>query len=139
MQAVKQVVMWLTEIASEAILLGCFPGALVSRQNGVLNGVIGSVLAVPVLLFLHFYYLTRALAVAVRIIRPSLYPLTAATLFVIHMHVVFVRLKSNMTSMGKAKELPFVAGGACIVFACAFGGNRLLRKRAEASSEQSDL
>jgi hypothetical protein len=138
MQTVKRVVVWLAEIAAEALLLGCLLGALVSNEIGLLYGVIGSVLAVPVVLFLHWYYLTRALAVVVRSIRPQLYPLIAATLFVIHMHVVFVRLKPDMSSLGKAKELPFLAGGACIVFACAFGGNWLLRKWTQARSNGPD-
>src|SRR5207237_6763411 len=124
---VKRIVVWLMEVAAEALLLGCLLGALVASQIGLLYGVIASVLAVPVLLFLHWYYLTRALAAAVRSIRPKLYPLIAATLFVIHMHVVFVRLKPDMSFLGKAKELPFLAGGACVVFACAYGGNWLLR------------
>ena len=124
---------------AEALLLGCLLGALVSSQIGLLYGAIGSVLAVPVVLFLHWYYLTRALAAVVRNIRPQLYPLIAATLFVIHMQVAFVRLKPDMSSLGKAKELPFLAGGAGIVFACAIGGNWLLRKWINAGVQRPGL
>ena len=85
------------------LLLGCLLGTLVASQIGLLYGVIGSVLAVPVVLFLHWYYLTRALAAVVRSIKPLPYPLIAAILFVIHMHVVFVRLKPDMSSLGKVK------------------------------------
>ena len=134
MRRVKHVVVWLTEVVAEALLLGCLLGALVSSQIGLRYSVIGSVLAIPVVLFLHWYYLSRALTAVVRSSRPQLYPLIAATLFVIHMHVVFLRLRPNMSSLGKAKELPFVAGGACIVFACALGGNWLLRKWTQTGS-----
>jgi hypothetical protein len=134
MQTVKQIVVWLTEIVAEVLLLGCLLGTLVASQIGLLYGVIGSVLAVPVVLFLHWYYLTRALAAVVRSIKPLPYPLIAAILFVIHMHVVFVRLKPDMSSLGKVKEFPFIAGGACIVFACALAGNCLLRKWSQTSS-----
>jgi hypothetical protein len=121
-------VVWLAEILAEALLLGSLLGALVSSQTGVVYGVIGSVLAVPVVLFLNWYYLTRLLAAVIRSVQPQLYPMIAATVFVIHVHVAFVRLKPNMSVLGKTTELPFLAGGACIVFACAFVGNCLLWK-----------
>lgn len=37
-------------------------------------------------------------------------------------------------SSGRAAELPFLVGGACVAFACAFGGNWLLRKWSQSSS-----
>jgi hypothetical protein len=40
----------------------------------------------------------------------------------------------DLSSSGRAAELPFVAGGACIAFACALGGNWLLRKWGQTSS-----
>ena len=136
----KRIVVWLTEIVAESLLLGCLLGALVSTQTGLLYGMIGSVLAIPVVLFLHWYYLTRALAAVAWSIRPQLYPLIAATLFVIHMLVIFLRLNPDMSSLGKARELPFVACGACIVFACAFAGNSLLRKwSAQTSGKRTSL
>ena len=66
--------------------------------------------------------------------KPWLYPAIAATLFVIHTHIVFFRLKPDLSSSGRSAELPFLVGGACIVFACAFGGNWLLRKWSQSSS-----
>ena len=122
----RTIAVWLTEVITETLLLGCLLGALVSREIGLMYGVIGSVLAIPVVLFLHGYYLTRALAGLVRNVAARLYPVVAAALFVIHTHVAFLRLKPNMSGLGKAKELPFLAGGACVVLACAFAGNRLL-------------
>ena len=128
------------EVFAEGLLFGCLLGALVSSQIGLLYGVIGSALAVPVVLFLHGYYLTRVLAGVVwRSRRPWLYPVIAATLFVIHTHIVFVRLKPDMSYLGKTTEAPFLVGGACIVFACAFGGNWFLRKWVQAGSNRPDL
>ena len=137
MRTVKGIVVWLIEVVAEALLLGCLLGGLVSNQIGLLNGVLGSMLAVPVVLFLHWYYLTRAIAGTVRSIRPQLYPAIAAVLFVIHMHVAFVRLGPDMSELGKANELPFVAGGACIVFACALTGNWLLRRWSQTSNNET--
>jgi hypothetical protein len=128
---VKPILIWITEIVAEALLSGCFFGVLLSSQIGLLYGVMGGLIVLPWVLLLHWYYLTRALAAAVRSIRPQLYPGVAATLFVIHMHIAFVRLEPDMSSLGKAMELPLVAGGACIVFACALAGNWLLRKWAK--------
>ena len=120
---IKGIVVWLTEVVAEALLLSCLFGALLSSQVGLLYGVIGGMLVVPVVLFLNSYYLTRALAAAVRSMRPQLYPVIAAALFGIHMHVAFAGFTPGMNSKGKALELPLVAGGACIVFACALGGS----------------
>ena len=128
MSAIKRTAVLLVELAAEALLLGCLLGALVSNQISFRYGAIGSLLAVPVVLFLHGYYLTRVFfGVIWRSHTPWIYPALAATLFVAHMHFAFVRLKSDMSPMGRAIELPFLAGGACIVFACAFAGNWRLR------------
>lgn len=129
MRSLKRVVVGLIEILAEALLLGCLLGVLVSSEIGLLYGVIGSVLAVPVVLFLHWYYLSRVLVgIAWRSRYPWLYPAMAAAAFVAHMHFAVARSKSDLTPFAQAKELPFLVGGACIVFACALGGNWLLRK-----------
>jgi hypothetical protein len=112
----KRLAVWLLQVLSEALLFGCLLGALVSSQIGLLYGVIGSALAVPVVLFLHGYYLTRALAGLVwRSQKPWLYPAIAATLFVTHIHIAIVRSRSDLTPEARAMELPFLAGGASIV------------------------
>jgi len=78
---------------------------------------------------LHGYYLTTALAGVVwRSKKLWLYPAITATLFVIHTHIVFFRLKTDLSSSGRAAEPPFLVGGVCIVLACTFGGNWLLRQ-----------
>ena len=129
MRALKRIVVLIVEVLAEALLLGCLLGTLVSNQIGVLNGMIGSVLAVPVVLFLNGYYLTRALAgVAWVSQKPWLYPATAAAVFVAHIHFVVARSRSDLTLFAQETELPFLVGGACIVFVCAFAGNWCFRK-----------
>jgi hypothetical protein len=134
----KRAAVWIIEILVEALLLGCLLGVLVSSEIGLSYGVLGSVLALPVVLFLHGYYFTRLLAGVVWRSRGQwTYPAVAATLFVIHTHIVFVRLGPDMSTFGKAKELPFLLGGACIVFACALAGNWGLRKWTQSGGSTS--
>lgn len=129
MRAIKRVGVLSIELISEAVLLGCLLGILVAGQIGLVYGIVGSVLAVPVILFLHAYYLTRSLAgVILRIRTRWVYPTTVTALFVIHMSFALARSKSDLTPFARATELPFLTIGACIVFACAFAGDRLLSK-----------
>jgi hypothetical protein len=143
MRALKRVVVLSIELSAEALLLGCLLGVLVAGQIGLVYGVVGSALAVPVVLFLHGYYFTRALAgIALRIQKGWLYPAIAAALFVGHMYFALARAKRDLTPFAQATEVPFLAGGACIVFACAYGGDRLLRmwvRRGSGSSQQRHL
>jgi uncharacterized membrane-anchored protein len=133
---VKRIVVWLMEVLTEAFLLGTLLGALLFPNfTSLISGVWALAFAVGVVLFLHWYYLTRALfGVAWRSQRPWVYPAIAATLFVTHMHIAVVRSKSDLTPFAQATELPFLAGGACIVFACTFVGGWLLRKWTQAGS-----
>jgi hypothetical protein len=95
----------------------------------LLPGVWVGALAVGTVLFLHGYYLTTALfGVVWRSQRSWVYPAMAAILFVIHTHIAFVRGKPDTSAEFQAAEIPFLVGGACIVFACASAGNWCLRK-----------
>jgi hypothetical protein len=85
------------------------------------------ILALPVVLFLHWYYLTRALAAICRPFWPRLYPSIAAAAFLVHALIAFVRLKPDITPEAQAMGIPFIAVGTCIVYVCAFMGNRILR------------
>ena len=128
MRPVTRALVFLIELVAEILLLGVLMGFLVSSQLGLIDGTIGSVLALPVVLFLHGYYLTRALALSVwNRFSPLVYPFIAVTLFLLHTHLVFLRLKPGMSQFGAGTELPFLVAGACVVFACARGGNRLAR------------
>src|SRR5262245_35826461 len=98
MRSLKRIIVWLIEVLVEALLLGCLLGALVSSETGLLYGIVGSVLAVPVVLFLNGYYLTRALAgVAWRSRSRWVYPLLAAAVFLVHVSFVVTHSKGDFT------------------------------------------
>ena len=130
MRAVKRCVITMAEVAVEALLWGCFVGGILATGLETFwYGVVGSVLAIPVLLFLQGYYLTRILAgLLLRAGNRWLYPGINCTLFAIHMSILYLRLKPDMTALGNSAGPIFIIAGACIVFICASGGNRLLRK-----------
>jgi len=130
MRTLKRLTATLVEIAAEAILWGCLLGAMVADQTEPFwYGVLGSILALPVILFLHGYYLTRIVAgTMLRIGGQWLYPSIAASLFAVHMSVVYVRLEPDMSAFGKVLGPPFIAGGACIVLGCAIAGSWLSRR-----------
>jgi hypothetical protein len=129
----KRLAVWLLEALATTLLLGVLFGALSSPNLktfiSLLPGVWALAVGVGAILFLHGYYLTTALAGVIwRSQRLWLYPVIAATLLVIHTHIVFFRLGSDLSSSGRAAELPFLGGGVCIVLACTVGGNWLLRQ-----------
>src|ERR1700733_4493956 len=129
MLALKRLVVWLLESLVGAFLLGGLLGALsVPHFISLLRGVWAVALGVAAILFLHGYYLTTALfGVVWRSERWWLYPSIAATLFILHTHIVFFRLRSDLSSEGRASGVPFLAGGACIVLVCALVGGRVVR------------
>jgi len=135
-----RIIVLIAELSVEAFLLGILLGALVlPRFIHLIAGIWALALAVAVVLFLHGYYLTRAFFGAVwRSRTPWIYPALAATLFVAHMHFAFARLKPDMSPTGRATELPFLAGGSCIVFACALVGNCLLRRWTQAANKETE-
>ena len=129
----KRLAVWSLEALAASLLLGSLFGALsapdLSNFLSIVPGLWAVAFGVSAVLFLHGYYLTTALfGVVWRSQKPWRYPAIAATLFVIHTSFVFLRLKPDLSSSGRAAELPFVAGGACIVFGCATAGNWILRK-----------
>jgi len=117
------------EILVEGFLLGILLGALtVPNFISLLPGAWGWELAVGVILFLNGYYLTKALFGLVWKGQESwLYPGIAATLFVIHMYLFYVRAKPDISGLPRV-ILPFQVGGACIVFVCTLFSGWLLRK-----------
>ncbi len=124
MLILKRLGVWLLEALVGVFLLGGLFGALsspnLSTLISLLPGVWALAFGVGSILFLHGYYLTTALfGVVWRSQRSWLYPAIAATLFVTHAYIVFLRLKPDISSSGRAAEFPFLAGGACIVFSCA--------------------
>jgi hypothetical protein len=144
MRTLKQLIAWLLEVSAGAFLLGGLLGALSSPDFRsfitLLPGVWALAFGVSSILFIHGYYLTTALfGVVWRSQRLWVYPAIAATLFIVHTHIVFLRLKPDLSSSGRAAELPLVAGGACIVSACAYVGNWCLRKWLQVSRNRPSL
>jgi hypothetical protein len=133
----KRLAVWLFESLPEAFLLGGLLLALSLLGDGTLSlsnfvhllpGAWALAFGVASILFLHGYYLTTGLFGAVwRSGKVWVYPAIAATLFNIHTHIVFVRLKPDISAQGRATEVPFLVGGTCMVLGCRFVGGCLLR------------
>jgi hypothetical protein len=123
----KRVTVLTLELLIEAILLGSLMGVLISNSTGLQNGIIGSILSVPVILALHGYYISRVISVMVwsRITR-WFYPLLACFVFICHTWYAFWQMKSSLSPFAESKKTPFLIGGACIVFACAYIGTMAL-------------
>jgi hypothetical protein len=112
MSAVKRIASFLIELVAEALLLGVLLGAMASPRIGLLNGIIGSIMAVPVILGLHGYYVSRILAGIARTSKvKSLYPAIAASVFIAHVLIIIWRSKSDLSPATKAVSLPFLIGG----------------------------
>ena len=143
MVVLKRALVMLAELIPEAFLLGAVLAAWVWRVGGqrpwpadkpialgfvMVAAVYGFAVAV-ILGFLHAYYATRVvLGLFWRSTPVWVYPTIAVALFIIHVRVMFMRSAGDLTPDAKSLERPFEALGACIVFACAFIGNRVLRK-----------
>jgi hypothetical protein len=127
----KRLVLSLLEVSIEAVLLGfLFAVLLFPHLKRLLPGVLLiSPWIVVVILFLHGYYLSRVfMALLWRSIGPWAYPAIVAALLASHAHLAWLKAYSDLSSVARAVEMPFVLGGVCVVFACALPGNRLLQK-----------
>ncbi|WP_031496211.1 hypothetical protein [Bryobacter aggregatus] len=126
----RRIAVWAMEMLAEMILLGGLLSMLVypGFADKVL-GVLMATIAVALVLTLHWYYLSRAIwGLMIRLDGSYWYPSIAASIFVAHMYFAIERSRAELTGEARSMELPFLAGGACIVFACAMGSNRLLRR-----------
>jgi hypothetical protein len=86
-------------------------------------------LRLPSFCSFHGYYVTTAFfGVIWRSTKPLVYPTISLSLFVVHTHIVFMRMGPDFTPEGRAMELPFAMGGAGIVFLCAVFGSGILNK-----------
>jgi len=126
MDTLIRLLVWLLERSVELILLSVLLN-VISPAPGLDPGIWGLAFIIGLILCWHGYYLTTAFfGVVWRSATWWVYPGIIAALFVIHTHIIFVSLKHDFTPQGKAMELPIALLGACIVFACAFGGSRIL-------------
>jgi len=129
MRTLKRVIVILAELLVEALLLGTFFGAIVANQVGIQNGILGSVVAIPVILGLHGYYVFRPLAAFASVSDAKwLYPAVAGAVFIASVLFIALQAKTDLSAQARAVILPFLAGGACLVFACSFAGSQLFRK-----------
>jgi hypothetical protein len=138
MITLKRIVVWLVERLLEACILGGLfmylmiragadipRGTLATRGSEVL--IFG--LVVAVMLFVHGYYVTTAMCGVIwRSPKPWVYPMIMVALFAVHTHIIFLRGKPDFTPEVRAMELPFVGGGAFVVFACSRIGNEALKR-----------
>jgi len=134
----KRIVIWLLERLLEAYILGGLfmylilrAGADIPRGTLAIRGyevlIFGVVVAF--LLFVCGYYVTTAIfGVLWRGPNPWVYPAITVSLFAIHMHIIFLLGKPDITKEASAMEIPFVGGGAFVVFACSRIGNEALKR-----------
>ena len=125
-KALKRIATLLVELLAEALLLGSYLGLLLILPHGPLNGWLGTVIALPVLLALHGYYFSRVLAALAWLNKSKMsYFLLASAAFVAHASLMAANMWRDVTPLAKAVAAPFIIGGACIVFACSFAGDKL--------------
>lgn len=125
MLKLKRIAVLITELLAEVILWGCLVGIMLSDKIGALNGILGSMLTIPVILGIHGYYISRVLAtIALASKAKWLYPCLAATAFIAH--VLFAaQFKADLTSRAQSLILPFLVGGTLVVFVCSAVGNQI--------------
>jgi hypothetical protein len=127
MRIVKRIAIVLLELLVEALLLGSVFGALLSSKPSDLPyGILASILTVPAILTIHGYYISRLLATIALASRAKwLYPAVAALAFFAHVLFMISELEpGEVTPRAQAMTVPFLMGGTCIVFCCAFGGKK---------------
>ena len=130
----KRIGLFLLELLIEAVLLGSLMGVLISSRTGLQNGLIGSVLSVPVILALHGYYILRVLIVIARTsFLMWLYPLLASCAFIGDAWFAAWQMNASLSPFARSGKIPFLIGGACIVFICAFIGTSAVRRWAPTS------
>jgi hypothetical protein len=126
MLIVKRLVVWLLERLIEVLFLGGLLGFLLHIS---FRAFWVYALTVGVVLFMHGYYFTTAFFGLIwRSAKWWFYPAITAALFVGHAHIVFLRVKHDLTPESGAIEFPFLVGGACLVSACSFAGEHVLRR-----------
>jgi hypothetical protein len=137
MLIIKRLLVWLLERFVEAFLLGGLLAYLVLPKFTFIRIWVWPIIVATVL-FTNGYYVTTAFfGVVWRSAKRWLYPAITAALFMVHAHIVFLRGKPDFTPEARAMELPFLLGGVCIVFACAFAGGRVLNKWVEAGTSMN--
>jgi hypothetical protein len=125
-KALKLIAILLVELVGEVLLLGCYLGVLILLHREPPMAALGVIIALPVMLALYGYYVSRVLA-ALAWLSESKWPylMLASTAFTAHASFMAFRMWPVFSPPAKALAIPFIIGGACIVLACSFTGNRL--------------
>jgi hypothetical protein len=125
-KVLRRIATLLVELLAEALLLGCYLGVLLLLHGALLKAFLGVLLALPVLLALHGYYFSRVLASLAWLSKAKwLYSMLASLAFIAHASFMASNFWPDVSPLAKAVAVPFIVGGACIVFACTFAGDRL--------------
>jgi hypothetical protein len=129
MLIIKRLLLLLIELLTEALFLGSVMGVLTAHSIGVKNGLLGSLIAVPVILGLHGYYISRVAATVTWTSKAKfLYPITASLAFFAHVLFIVSTGRSDLSPQARALMIPFLISGTIIVFSCALIGNRIAKK-----------
>ena len=125
-KTLRGIAILLVELLAEALLLGCFLGVLILIHREPLKAALGAIIALPVILALYGYYFSRVLAALAWLSKSKwAYFIVASSAFIAHASFMTFRMWPDITPQAKAEAVPFIIGGACIVFACSFAGDRL--------------
>jgi hypothetical protein len=130
MRTLKRILVLLAELLTEALFLGVMLGTIATASAGAHDwkAVLGAVIAVPVILALHGYYISRILVTILSFSRVKwLYPIGAAAAFAAHVAYMQVRFSQDFDAEFKPFLLRFLIAGTCVVFVCALGGTQLFR------------
>ena len=123
----KRLAVWFVETSSEVLLLGLVLTALLGRdQHAFLRGVT-SYAAGIVLLFITTGFVLTTIVVRALWRGRTLwsYSIIATALFLFHFEIMNVSLGGAFDPSDRVR---IRAAGACIAFACTFGGTLVLRK-----------
>jgi hypothetical protein len=134
----KRFIVWLLEISCQVPLLMALllaqSGRSSQRNLGDDLGLLFFGTAVVFMVGSGYLLTTAIVGVFLRSRKVWVYPMIAATLFVIHEQFLFTGWK-----LPDASHVETQVFGACIVFVCTFGGNWLLRKWGSAGVQGPSL
>jgi hypothetical protein len=126
MVILKRLVVWLIEMALEALLLGLILIVSLGYDHDALGkGLLTYAATISFMFFSTGYLLTTAVSRAVWKLRKLWsYPALATVLFLIHFEIMNVGVGGAFAPMNR---LRIIVAGVCIVFACTMFGSFALR------------
>ncbi len=129
MLTIKRLLFLFIELLAEALALGSVMGLMTAHAIGMKNGLPGSIIAIPVILGLHGYYISRIATIVTWSSKARfLYPLAASVAFVAHLLFLISTGRSDLSLQARALMVPFLILGTIVVFGCALIGNEIAKK-----------